>query len=631
VNKKTKLSAILLGSALVGSAVLAGCGSGTSTTAVGSTKPGTNNPTGLYRELGSWPLPAQYQGNPFGAGGTGVDGFVYDGLFQFVRSTDKVYMHLAASEDDSVPGQTTIHLKKNVKWSDGQPFTSKDVWGYYMLNNGAELTHYLSSITTPDDYTVVFHWANPAPFDEMKRLFLAEDQMKIPYHYYKQWVDKAAALLKQAPADTDPKDQGNVPFGKKISTDLQKQLNDNWNDFAKHGPHFPIGLGPYTPDKMTATQFTLKQNPYYWGASNVKFKKVQLTSVQDLNQQYALLKAGKLDRYDGTQPKDILESILASNKDLVHYQMFDPACIGFIFNTAHKPFDNLTFRQAVIYALDRTKVREVGNYYGQTTDLSTTGMPTSEVNKYLTPDILAKFTKYPHDENKAAELLKSIGWTKNSAGIWQDASGKTYNFLVASDQTWVPAVNSGEVVAEQLTAFGLPTKYKAVDPGIYWGNVDTNKGAYDMSFDWVDVSWGFGFPWNPMTNFWWSNTARHAHEPQLNGQTAFTAKGYDGQDVNPTLLLHQIPFMTNEADRTKAIEEIAYVTNQSALAVNLFQNVTGTWMNMHTIGGVPWKDAIAKYNRDMPTPPADQVERIAETNEGMAGEQWMIDGTYYPN
>jgi len=555
-------------------------------------------------------------------------------LFQFVRTTDKVYMHLAASEDDSVSGQTTVHLKKGIKWSDGQPFTSKDVWGYYILNNGAQATHYLTSITTPDDYTVVFHWQNPAPFTEVKRLFLAQDQMQIPYHIYKQWVDKDAALLKLAPIDTNPEDKGINPFCKKISKSVQTELQNNWTDFTKHGPLLPVGLGPYMVDKFTATQMTLKQNPYFWGIKNLHFKTVQLMSVSDLNQQFALLKSGKIDRYDGTQPKDILESILAANKNLVHYKMFDHGTIGFIFNTDRKPFDNVTFRQAIIYALDRDKAREVGNYYGKTTDLSTTGMPTANLNKYVTPDVMAKFTKYPHDAAKATQLLESLGWKKNSSGIWADKNGKTYNFIIASDQGWAPAINSGEVVAEQLTAFGLPTNYKAVDGSIYWGNVDTangGKGSYDMSFDWLDVSWGFDYPWNALTNFWWSNTARHAHLPQANGQTVYSAKGYDGTTVNPTALLHQLLYMNSAADRTHAIEDIAYVTNQAALAVGLFENVTGTWLNMKTIAGVPWQNAIAKYDRDMPLPPDSQLERIAETNEGFAGEQWLIDGTYYPN
>jgi len=611
MNGRGKLNAIFLCTVFAGSTILAGCGSNSNTAAV-IDHPDKNNTNGILRVLGGWPIPPQFQGNPFGSGGIGSAGnYGYDGLFTFIRSIDKVYNDLAESVDNSQSGETIVHLRRNAKWSDGQPFTSKDVWGYYTLNNGSELTNYLTGITTPDDYTVIFKWATPAPFDEMKMLFLAEDTQMIPYHYYKKWVDKAAAILAQAKPDTTPKDQGQTPYGLKITDTIKKQLSDNWNDFANHGPNIPIVDGPYMMKKVNATEMTLVKNPYYWNVSQVKFKEVDLKIINDLNQQYALLKAGQLDNYDGTQPRDILESILAANKNLVHYQVHDPACVGFLFNTAHKPFDNQTFRQAIIYALDRTKIRQVGNYYGTETELSGTGMPSSDVSKWVDPSILSHFTKYSYDTNKATQLLESIGWKKGADGIWKDSNGKSFNFVIASDQSWVPAVNSGETVAEQLTSFGLPTKYKAVDGSIYWGNVDNGKGTYDMSFDWVDVSWGFSFPWNAMRNTYWWNSWKHAHLPKNpNGESNFVAQGYDGQKIDVSTLLHQIPFMTSADDRKHAIDEIAYVTNQAAWEVNLFQNVTGTWLNDKTVGGLPWPDGIKKYNRDLPLPPANLNDNV---------------------
>jgi len=636
VNRKTKLVASLLGSALVSFIMLIGCGGNAETSA--TTNPsqgGKNNPEGLYTELGSWPMPPQYQGNPFASGGVGWPtwSFVFEGLFQFIGSTNKIYNRIATDVDNSHPNETIVHLRHDVKWSDGYPFTSKDVWAYYTLNSGTELTHYLTGIQTPDDYTVVFKWQDPAPIGEFKNFYLSQDyQATIPYHLTKKWVDEDAAIFAQQKPDSDPSDNGKFPFNFKLSDATNKKMNNIWSDFTKNfSPKYPIGTGAYKVNKVTATDMILEKNPLYYNANKVRFKKVDLKVVQDLNQQYALLGAGKIDRYDGTQPRDILESILSKNQNLVHYQMFDSSCVGFIFNTAHKPFDDEVFRKAVIYALDRQRIREVGNYYGHETDLSGIGMIESQVNQYIKPDVLAKYTKYPHDPDKAAQLLESIGWKKGSDGIWREKDGKSFNFVIASDAGWVPAVNSGEIVAEQLTAFGLPTKYKAVDSGVYWNNVDKGNGSYDMSFDWVDMCWGFVNPFSPMRNAYWTNTWRHAHLPGNNGEASFTAKGFDGQMITPAKLLHQIPYMNNYSDRQHAIEEISYVTNQSAWYVNLFQNVTGTWMNMKNIGGVPWADAVPKYQRNMPVPPSNQSERIAETNVGFAGIQFLVDGTYFPN
>ncbi|HKU66219.1 MAG TPA: ABC transporter substrate-binding protein, partial [Candidatus Baltobacteraceae bacterium] len=66
----------------------------------------------------------------------------------------------------------TYHLRRNVKWQDGAPFTSADVkfsWQAVMNpgNNVVERRGYdqVRSVDTPDAYTVVFHLKSPfAPF-----------------------------------------------------------------------------------------------------------------------------------------------------------------------------------------------------------------------------------------------------------------------------------------------------------------------------------------------------------------------------------------------------------------------------------------------------------------------------------
>jgi len=634
MNTRLKAASWVTGLLFISSVILAGCGGQSAPSVKNSSAARKNNPSGLYREVGSWPLPPQYQGNPFGSGGVGsAYTFVYSGLFQVVRSTDKVYGRIAESTETPTQYKTIVHIRHDVRWSDGQPFTSKDVWAYYMLNNATELTHYLTGIETPDPYTVIFHWANPAPIDQLKQLFIAQDkQDTIPYHYYQQWVDKADSLLKQAQPETDPKTRGKAPFGLKITADLQKQINDNWTDFTKHAPTYPLGTGAYVVKQVTATDMILEPNPYYYDHQRVKFKNIHLKLVEDLNQQYALIKAGQIDRMDSTPPRDILESILSSNENLVHYQMLGTGSTGFVFNTAHQPFDNQTFRQAVVYALDRKKIREVANYYAVETDLSAAGMSQSYVPQWVSPDTLSKFTKYPHDAGKATKLLKSIGWTKGKDGVWVDKNGKSYNFLIGAPSNNAWFVNCGEILAEQLSNFGLPTKFMAVDSSIYYDNANNNNGAYDMSIDFVDISWDFTFPWSSMRNAYWNTSWKEGHLPNNgNGEAKFVAKGYDGQTIDVSQLLHQIPYMQNETDRVKAIDEISYVTNESAWIVNLFQNVTGTWYNMKSIGGVPWANSIQKYQRDMPLPTADQTERIAETNEGFSSDQWLIDGSYYPS
>jgi len=70
-----------------------------------------------------------------------------------------------------------------------------------------------------------------------------------------------------------------------------------------------------------------------------------------------------------------------------------------------------------LYALDRKKIRKVANFYAHETDFSATGIPPSPVNQWIKPDILAKFTKYPYDPKKAAQLFGEIATENHTSSL----------------------------------------------------------------------------------------------------------------------------------------------------------------------------------------------------------------------
>jgi peptide/nickel transport system substrate-binding protein len=594
----------------------------------------------ILHGLAGWPKPPLYQGNPFGAGGIGDTNnrYLFEGLFVFIRSMNNVYNVLAESVEEK-GDTTTVHLHKNVMWHDGKPFTSKDVWGYYRLNNGAEVTKYLTEIDTPDEYTIVFHWAHPAPYPELKRLFLAQDlQGQIAYHLYNRYVDKADEILNKAKPLTDKTKQG--PFNLDITDDLKKALDKNWQAFIRSGPDEPIGTGPYKFDKVTTTDMLLVKNNNYWQHDAVHFDKIWLKNVPELSAQYALVKTGKLDWYDGTPPKDIMEALLDSNKDLLHYRMFDPASVGMLYNIRRKPFDNLKFRQALTYLLDKSTLREIGNYYGiEYPKISMTGIMPSSLKEVLSPETVSKMTDYTRNLGKAEELLKEIGWKKGANGIWRDSNGKSPSFIIGAPSNWVPAINSGQIAAEQLTKFGIPTKLKAVDGSIYYTNAD--NGLYDMSLDWVDVSWGFQSPWNSMRVLYWQGSKTKIGFPNVKikgpdgkevdtGNLDLKVKGIDGKIVDVDKEMKRFPFVQDEKERNRMINNLAWIANENCWGVNYFQNVTGAWLNTKALdGNFPMSSVIAKYNRDMPLPvKPEDILNIAYLNHGFNSTRIPFD--YWP-
>lgn len=104
----------------------------------------------------------------------------------------------------------TWKLKQGVKWSDGQPFTSKDVkFTYeYVINEATTATtisNYtvIESIETPDDYTVVIHFKNPNP--AWMNVFVGPYGMILPEHVLRDYVGEKA---RNAPFNLNPSARG---------------------------------------------------------------------------------------------------------------------------------------------------------------------------------------------------------------------------------------------------------------------------------------------------------------------------------------------------------------------------------------------------------------------------------------
>lgn len=116
---------------------------------------------------------------------------------------------LAESWDISKDGLTyTMHLRKGVKWHDGQPFTCKDVQFSYTqvlpkyYPGGADNYGMVKSVECPDDNTAVFNLS--APFAPLLTAMKPDGGSVLPRHLMKepifQRTPRISSLLARAPS-----------------------------------------------------------------------------------------------------------------------------------------------------------------------------------------------------------------------------------------------------------------------------------------------------------------------------------------------------------------------------------------------------------------------------------------------
>ncbi|MGZ9586088.1 peptide ABC transporter substrate-binding protein [Paenibacillus marinisediminis] len=337
MRKKSTL--VLLSLVLAFSALLSACGS-SSDSAKSNDGASTNGASGKPQEfsfnLGSEPPtldPALSQDAPSFT----VIGAIFEGLTR-VDKDNNIQPAAAESWDISEDGKTyTFHLRKDGKWSNGDPVTAHDFeyswkrvldpnmkktspynYQMYYIKNGEKFFN--QEITDPsqvgvkatDDYTLQVELENPTPYF----LHLTAFQTYFP-------VNKKVV-------EADPK------------WDLEA------NTIVSNGPF-----------KMTKWEHSnvieLVQNDQYHSLDEIKLTKVDISMVNDSNTAMNMYETGALD-YVGPPgigvPTDQIPLLKQTKPDELSINP-QASIYYYYFNNKEKPFDNKNIRKALSMSIDR--------------------------------------------------------------------------------------------------------------------------------------------------------------------------------------------------------------------------------------------------------------------------------------
>ena len=162
----------------------------------------------------------------------------------------------------------------------------------------------------------------------------------------------------------------------------------------------PIGAGPFAFDSQTVGQkIDLSKFTGYWDAKNVKLGGISYVESELANSVNSVI-SGDLDMVDGGTD---VNAPAAHNPDVQIITAGGADYWKLNMNTSKPPFDNVNFRKALNYAVDKKTIAKT--LFGANAEVATQSFPKRFVNQYQADQA----NKYPYSVKKAKAAMKASG------------------------------------------------------------------------------------------------------------------------------------------------------------------------------------------------------------------------------
>jgi len=352
---------------------------------------------------------------------------VYDTLMLPEANGKGVGPDLATSWSQSANGlDWTFHLRHGVKFTNGQPLTSKDVkFSIEQTEKPSSPFSFIDAsiakIMTPDEYTVVIQTKTPfAPLPADMAIFA---NSIVPYNY-----------------------AGMTP-----------------EDFAKH----PIGSGPFMLKSWTpGVEATFVRNPQYWRQGRPYLNSVTFRDVADSNTRANEVQGGQaqIDEF----PAYSSIAALQASGGAVMVGIYPSSRVDFLtINNTRKPFDNANVRRAIASAITQNTLVKVV-LFGH-------GTP---AGAYMSPSSWSfdeNIKGYPYNMKAAKAYLAKSPVPNGFSSTITIASGN-------SDQQTI-----AQIIQSSLAELGIKITIQTLDPSAWYQALQTGNNDLSFSYETTDI------------------------------------------------------------------------------------------------------------------------------------------------
>ncbi|WP_437503892.1 ABC transporter substrate-binding protein [Sorangium sp. So ce1099] len=450
----------------------------------------------------------------------------------------------------------TFTTRTEVKWSDGQPFSAKDVaftFGLLKKFPATDLTgvwKFVDSVEAKNDTTVEFVLKEPF----VPGLSYIGHQPIVPEH---KWKDVA-----------DP-----VTFS-----------NEN-----------PVATGPFTEVKTFQNQiYELGKNPHYWQKGKPAVDGLRFPAYPGNDQANLALINGEVD-WAGNFVPDIDKTYVSKDPQNNHYWF--PLVGGTVTlypNATKKPFDDIKLRKAISMAIDRAQIAKIA-VNGYTVGADATGLDDAYARWKNEKAAAADWTTY--DVAKANALLDEAGYAKGSDGI-RAKDGKPLKFDINVVTGWSDWVRAVQITTQNLKAVGIEATLKTYDFSAFFEALQ--KGTFDMSMGWTNTE---PTPFNFYRDLMAPEFVKPVGEMTARNWHRFAAK-----EAEP--LFKQFQVATDPAEQKRIIGELQMIFAEKVPVIPLFKNPS--WGEYSTKRFVGWPSKENPYAKLSPNNPPDYLIVLTE-------------------
>jgi len=315
-------------------------------------------------------------------------------------------------------------LRRNVKWHDGQPFTSRDVkYTFDIVREAADAPAKLrinprkdwysnvEAIEAADAHTVIFRLKRPQP-----------------------------SLLLMLAAGYSPVYPAHVPL-----VELRQRC---------------VGTGPFRLKEYARGQFVvMERNPDYFVPGRPYLDGIRYPIITERSTRLAALQSGQLD---AAMPLEMTKTMAATVKQsapsLVVAETGQIGSDNVIMNHKKPPFDNVNVRRAVSLAMDRKAFVQGVRHGGAV--VGTTVMP-RPFGAWSLPDkdlfALPGYRDSTQDKTEARRLLAEAGF----------GPGKPLKVELTT-RAFAIYVDLASFVADQLRQVGIEAPVKQIETSSFF-------------------------------------------------------------------------------------------------------------------------------------------------------------------